>query len=56
MNRNLAVAVITLWIDPVGFDREDGRCPDAITVFPFSQDKCLYWDATYVNWLNESAE
>ena len=33
-------------LEPVGLDDRDGRRPDGLTVFPFSEGKSLCWDAT----------
>ena len=42
-------------MEPVGLNRGDGKKPDGITIFPFSQGKALCWDATCVNTFSESA-
>ena len=34
---------------PVGLDRGDGKRPDGMTVFPFSNGRSLIWDATCVD-------
>ena len=36
-------------LEPSGLDRGDGKRPDGITVYPYSRDRCLIWDATCVN-------
>ena len=36
-------------LEPSGLDREDGKRPDGITVYPYSRGRCLIWDATCVN-------
>ena len=41
-------------LELVGLDRGDGKRPDGITIFPFSQGKSLCWDATCVNTFGES--
>ena len=41
--------------EPVGLNRGDGKRPDGITTFPFSQGKSLCWDATCVNTFSESS-
>ena len=46
VKRSLEVAGMPAWMEPAGLDRGDGRRPDGITVFPFSNGKCLTWDAT----------
>ena len=33
-------------LEPVGLDREDGKRPDGLTIFPYKAGKCLIWDAT----------
>ena len=55
VKRGLAAAGIPSWLEPVGLDRGDGRRPDGITVFPYSQGKCLIWDATCVDSLSATA-
>ena len=42
-------------LEPVGLNRGDGKRPDGITIFPFSQGKSLCWDATCVNTFGESS-
>ena len=46
IKRGLEQAGIPAWLEPVGLDRRDGRRPDGITVFPFSNGRSLAWDAT----------
>ena len=46
IKRSLEQAGTPAWLEPVGLDRGDGRRPDGITVFPFSNGKSLTWDAT----------
>ena len=41
-------------LEPVGLNRGDGKRPDGITIFPFSQGRSLCWDATCVNTFGES--
>jgi hypothetical protein len=41
-------------LEPVGVDRGDGKRPDGLTVFPFTNGKCLCWDATCVDTYAES--
>ena len=43
---SLRAAGVPSWLEPVGLDRGDGKRPDGLTVFPFSDGKCLTWDAT----------
>ena len=40
--------------ETVGINRGDGRRPYAILVFPFSNRKCLCWDATCVDTFAET--
>lgn len=47
--RSLRSAGIPSILEPVGIDRGDGKRPDGITVFPFSNGRCLCWDATCVD-------
>ena len=42
-------------MEPVGLSRDDGKRPDGISIFPFSNGKALCWDATCVNTYSESA-
>ena len=41
VKRGLVTAGIPAMLEPVGLDRGNGKCPDGITVFPFSQGKSL---------------
>ena len=52
--RALKAAGVPSILKPVGLDRGDGKRPDCITIFPFSQGKSLCWDATCVNTYAES--
>ena len=49
VKRALTAAGIPAWLEPVGLDNGDSRRPDGVTVFPYSQGKCLAWDATCVD-------
>ena len=49
VRRALQGANVPSLLEPVGIDRGDGRRPDGITIFPFSEGKCLCWDATCVD-------
>ena len=40
-------------LEPVGLNRGDGKRPDGLTIFPFSQGKSLCWDATCINTFGE---
>ena len=46
IKRTLNTAGLPAILEPVGLDSADGKRPDGITVFPFSQGKSLVWDAT----------
>ena len=46
MKRALASAGVPSVLEPVGLDRGDGRRPDGLTLFPYTQGKSLIWDAT----------
>ena len=41
--------VVPAILEPHGIERRDGRRPDGMTLFPFSDGKSLVWDATRVN-------
>ena len=49
IRRALQSAGIPSVLEPVGVDRGDGKRPDGISVFPFSNGKCLCWDATCID-------
>lgn len=49
IRRALQSAGVPSVLEPVGVDRGDGKRPDGLTVFPFSNGKCLCWDATCVD-------
>ena len=49
IRRALNSAGIPSVLEPVGIDRGDGKRPDGISVFPFSNGKCLCWDATCID-------
>merc|ERR1712121_262541 len=36
-------------LEPVGLDRGDGKRPDGISLYPFSQGRPPCWDATCTN-------
>ena len=46
VKRSLQAAGVPSWLEPLGLDYRDGRKPDGLTVFPFSDGKNLAWDAT----------
>jgi hypothetical protein len=45
----LHTAGIPSILEPVGLDRGDGKRPDEMTIFPFSNGRSLVWDATGVD-------
>ena len=45
IKRGLQSAGVLSILEPVGVDREDGKRPDGIAVFPFSNGKSLCCDA-----------
>ena len=49
IRRALQSAGVPSCLEPVGVDRGDGKRPDGLTVFPFSNGRCLCWDATCVD-------
>ena len=55
VKRGLASAGIPAILEPVGLDREDGKRPDGLTLFPYSGGKCLTWDATCTDTFAETA-
>ena len=46
IKRSLSSVGIPSRLEPVGLNRGDGKRPDGITTFPFSQGKYLCWDST----------
>jgi hypothetical protein len=54
IRRALQSAGIPSILEPVGVDRGDGKRPDGLTVFPFSNGRCLCWDATCVDTFADS--
>ena len=53
--RALKSAGISALLEPNGLNRGDGKRPDGITLFAFSDGKSLCWDATCVNTFAESS-
>ena len=45
IKRSLRSAEVPSILEPVGVDRGDGKRPDGITVFPFSNGRSLSWNA-----------
>ena len=54
IRRALQSAGLPTVLEPLGVDRGDGKRPDGITVFPFSNGRSLCWDATCVDTFAES--
>ena len=54
LGRSLLSAGIPSLLEPSGMDREDGKRPDGVTIFPFSNGLPLVWDATCVNTFADS--
>ena len=50
IKRALSSAGFNSVLEPVDLDREDGKRPDGIIVFPFSSGKRLIWDSTCVDY------
>ena len=46
LNGGLQSAGVPSILEPVRVDKGDGKRPDGITVFPFSNGRSLCWDAT----------
>lgn len=49
VRRALQSAGVPALLEPHGVDRGDGKRPDGMTIFPFSQGRSLVWDATCIN-------
>ena len=49
VRRALKSAGVPTLLEPQGIDRGDGKRPDGISLYPFSQGRSLVWDATCVN-------
>ena len=49
IRRALKSAGVPAILEPQGIDRGDGKRPDGLSLYPFSQGRCLVWDATCVN-------
>ena len=46
IKRALGSAQVTSMVEPTGLTRGDGKRPDGLTLFPWSQGRCLVWDFT----------
>ena len=55
IKRALSSAGFNAVLKPVGLDRGDDKCPDGMTVFPFSRGICLILDCTCVDSFPPSA-
>ena len=49
IKRALHSAGMPSMLEPPGLDRGDGRRPDGLTLFPFTEGRCLIWDSTCVD-------
>jgi len=49
IKRAFVSAEIPAALEPPGLSRSDGKRPDGVTLVPWSQGKCLIWDATCVD-------
>jgi len=49
IKRAFVGAEIPAALEPPGLSRSDGNRPDGVTLVPWSQGKCLIWDATCVD-------
>jgi hypothetical protein len=49
VKRALQSAGLPSILEPAGLDRGDGKRPDGMTIFPYSNGRCLVWDATCVD-------
>jgi hypothetical protein len=49
IKRALHSAGLPSVLEPTGLDRGDGKRPDGMTIFPYSQGRSLVWDATCVD-------
>ena len=55
IKRSLNAAGMPSWLEPVGLDRGDGKRPDGLTAYPFTDGKNLCWDATCVDTFSKTA-
>ena len=46
LKRALGSAQVAAITEPAGLSRKDGKRPDGLTLYPWSQGKCLIWDFT----------
>ena len=46
IHRALGSAGVPLVLEPRGLTRSDDRCPDGVTMIPWSEGRCLAWDTT----------
>ena len=49
VKRSLQRAGLPSILEPTGLDRDDGKRPDGMTIFPYSNGRSLVWDATCVD-------
>ena len=50
--RALKSAGLASIMEPVGLSRDDGKRPNGISIFPFSNGKALCWDVTWTGLRN----
>ena len=46
IRRALCSADISVTREPLGVSRNNGKCPDGMTLFPWKHGRCLLWDYT----------
>ena len=49
LHRALSSGNVTSWLEPTDLDRAEGKCPDGITMVPWSNGRLLVWDATFAD-------
>ena len=54
LKRALSAAQVSTALEPRGLTGEDGKQPDGLTLFPWSQGRCLVWDYTCTDTLAQS--
>ena len=54
IKRALASAMVPSIREPPGLDRRDGKRPDGLTQYTWKNGKCMVWDVTCVDTVNDS--
>jgi hypothetical protein len=54
INRSLTSIHVNSTLEPNGLSRDDGKCPDGMTLVPWIKGQPLVWYATFVNTLANS--